>query len=57
MRLTQYLVKLELLQKFRVRGDMIHMFSNEGHDIVVENFTMSVLDIPMNVSPTNDKLE
>ena len=36
---------------------MIHMFSNEGYDIVVENFTMSVLDIPMNVSPTNDKLE
>ena len=34
----------------------MHMFSNEGHDIVVENFTMSVLDIPMNVSPTNDNL-
>ena len=33
------------------------MFSNEGYDIVVENFTMSVLDIPMNVAPTNDKLE
>ena len=32
------------------------MFSNEGHDIVVENFTMSVLDIPMNVSPTDDNL-
>ena len=26
------------------------MFSNEGYDIVVENFTMSVLDIPMNVN-------
>ena len=34
----------------------MHMFSNEGHDIVVENFTMSVLDIPMNVSPTDDNL-
>mgnify|MGYP005700011655 FL=1 len=33
------------------------MFSNEGYDIVLENFTMSVLDIPMNVAPTNDKLE
>ena len=32
------------------------MFSNEGHDIVVENFTMSVLDIPMNVSATDDNL-
>ena len=32
------------------------MFSNEGHDIVVENFTMSVLDIPMNVSSTDDNL-
>ena len=32
------------------------MFSNEGHDIVLENFTMSVLDIPMNVSPTDDNL-
>ena len=32
------------------------MFSNEGRDIVVENFTMSVLDIPMNVSPTDANL-
>ena len=49
--------KTGITAKVSPRGDMIHMFSNEGYDIVVENFTMSVLDIPMNVSPTNDKLE
>ena len=49
--------KTGITAKVSPRGDMIHMFSNEGYDIVVENFTMSVLDIPMNVSPTNDNLE
>ena len=49
--------KTGITAKVSPRGDMIHMFSNEGYDIVVENFTMSVLDIPMNVSPTNDQLE
>ena len=32
----------------------MHLFSNEGYDIVLENFTLSVLDIPMNVSSTDD---
>ena len=33
------------------------MISNEGHDILVEDFEMSVLNIPMNVASANDKLE
>ena len=49
--------KTGITAKVSPRGDMIHMFSNEGYDVVLENFTMSVLDIPMNVAPTNDKLE
>ena len=35
---------------------MVHMFSNEGYDIVVENFTTSVLDIPMQIQPSDDEL-
>ena len=48
--------KTGITAKVSSKGDTLHMFSNEGHDIVVENFTMSVLDIPMNVSSTDDNL-
>ena len=48
--------KTGITAKVSSKGDTLHMFSNEGHDIVVENFTMSVLDIPMNVSATDDNL-
>ena len=48
--------KTGITAKVSSKGDTLHLFSNEGHDIVVENFTMSVLDIPMNVSPTDDNL-
>ena len=32
------------------------MMSNEGHHILVEDFTMSVQNIPMNISATDDNL-
>ena len=48
--------KTGITAKVSSKGDTLHMFSNEGHDIIVENFTMSVLDIPMNVSPTDANL-
>ena len=40
--------------KVSPNGSMLHMVSNEGHDILVENFTTSVQNIPMNVSATDD---
>jgi flagellin len=49
--------KTGITAKVSSKGDTLHMFSNDGHDIIVENFTMSVLDIPMNVSSTDDNLE
>ena len=49
--------KTGITAKVSSNGAMIHMFSNDGYDIVVENFTMSVVNIPMQVSATNDKLE
>ena len=49
--------KTGVTAKVSPNGAMIHMFSNDGYDIVVENFTMSVVNIPMQVSATNDKLE
>ena len=49
--------KTGITAKVSTNGAMIHMFSNDGHDIVVENFTLSVLNIPMQVSATNDELE
>ena len=48
--------KTGITAKVSSKGDTLHMFSNEGHDIVVENFTMSVLDIAMNVSAADDNL-
>ena len=48
--------KTGITAKVSSKGDTLHMFSNEGHDIVVENFTMSVLDIAMNVSSADDNL-
>ena len=49
--------KTGITAKVSSNGAMIHMFSNDGYDIVVEDFTMSVVNIPMQVSATNDKLE
>ena len=49
--------KTGITAKVSPRGDIVHMFSNQGDDVVVENFTMSVLDIPMKVAPTNDQLD
>ena len=46
--------KTGISAKVSNRGDIMHLFSNEGYDIVLENFTLSVLDIPMNVSSTDD---
>ncbi len=46
--------KTGISAKVSNRGDTMHLFSNEGYDIVLENFTLSVLDIPMNVSSTDD---
>ena len=33
------------------------MISNEGHDILVEDFEMSVLNIPIDVASANDRIE
>ena len=48
--------KTGITAKVSSKGDTLHMFSLEGHDSVVEYFTMSVLDIPMNVSATDENL-
>ena len=49
--------KTGITAKVSTNGATVHVLSNEGYDIVVENYTLSVLDVPMNVSATNDKLE
>ena len=48
--------KTGISAKVSPNGAMLHMVSNEGHDILVENFTMSVNNIPMNISATDDEL-
>ena len=48
--------KTGITAKVSPTGAMVHMFSNEGYDIVVENFTTSVLDIPMQIQPSDDEL-
>ena len=49
--------KTGISAKVSINGSTLHMISNEGHDILVEDFEMSVLNIPMNVASANDKLE
>ena len=49
--------KTGITAKVSTNGATVHVLSNEGYDVVVENYTLSVLDVPMNVSATNDKLE
>ena len=46
--------KTGISAKVSPNGSMLHMVSNEGHDILVENYTTSVQNIPMNVSATDD---
>ena len=48
--------KTGISAKVSPNGSTLHMMSNEGHDILVENFTMSVQNIPMNISATDDEL-
>ena len=48
--------KTGISAKVSPNGATLHMVSNEGHDILVENFTMSVNNIPMNISATDDEL-
>ena len=48
--------KTGITAKVSPTGSTVHMFSNEGYDIVVENFTTSVLDIPMQIQPSDDEL-
>jgi len=48
--------KTGISAKVSPNGSTLHMVSNEGHDILVENFTMSVQNIPMNISATDDEL-
>jgi flagellin len=47
--------KTGISAKVSPNGSTLHMVSNEGHDILVENFTMSVQNIPMNISATDDE--
>jgi len=49
--------KTGITAKVSINGSTLHLISNEGHDIVVEDFEMSVLNIPMNVAAANDELE
>ena len=48
--------KTGISAKVSPNGATLHMVSSEGHDILVENFTMSVNNIPMNISATDDEL-
>ena len=48
--------KTGISAKVSPNGATLHMVSNEGHDILVETFTMSVNNIPMNISATDDEL-
>ena len=48
--------KTGISAKVSPNGSTLHMMSNEGHDILVEDFTMSVQNIPMNISATDDNL-
>jgi len=48
--------KTGISAKVSPNGSTLSMLSNEGHDILVENFTMSVQNIPMNISATDDNL-
>ena len=41
--------KTGITAKVSINGSTLHLISNEGHDILVEDFEMSVLNIPMNV--------
>ena len=49
--------KTGITAKVSINGAELHLISNEGHDILVEDFEMSVLSIPMNISAANDELE
>ena len=49
--------KTGISAKVSPNGSTLHMVSNEGHDILVENFTMSVQNIPMNISATDDEFK
>ena len=49
--------KTGITAKVSINGSTLHLISNEGHDILVEDFEMSVLNIPMNVAAANDELE
>ena len=56
MQLIMCLKKTGISAKVSPNGATLHMVSNEGHDILVETFTMSVNNIPMNISATDDEL-
>ena len=49
--------KTGITAKVSINGSTLHLISNEGHDILVEDFELSVLNIPMNVAAANDELE
>ena len=57
MQLTVYLERLVLQLKYLSTAQHCISLSNEGHDILVEDFEMSVLNIPMNVAAANDELD
>ena len=49
--------KTGITAKVSPNGAMLHMFSNDGYDIVVENFTTSVQNIPMKISASDGSLK